>query len=178
MEDAMFSPARILVPVDFSDSSRAAVACARDLARTFGSQLHLLHVISDPATECWGEFAPSGDVAARKEEWRRDAMFELEEFANEHGVRENANAICLAVLCASDPVRPIVSYASKEGCDLIVMGTHRTWGLTLTRSTGDGVRRRAACPVMLVPAKQAARMSASDWAGQQRDPYDLKRATC
>jgi nucleotide-binding universal stress UspA family protein len=176
-EDVMFRPARILVPVDFSDSSRTAVAYARDLARTFGSQLHLLHVIPSPAAERRSGLVPSGDVTARLQEWRRDAMGELEEFAEEHG--EPENAMCLALACSSDPADPIVSYAIAESCDLIVMGTHRSPGLTLTGSgTGERVRRRAACPVMLVPLRHAAGPVLSRPVAPQRDARELEHAAC
>ena len=39
---------RILVPTDFSDLSDAALDHARELARTFGGSLHILHVVEAP----------------------------------------------------------------------------------------------------------------------------------
>jgi nucleotide-binding universal stress UspA family protein len=39
---------RILVPVDFSDCSRAAVECASLLAERFGASIHVLHVWETP----------------------------------------------------------------------------------------------------------------------------------
>ena len=44
---------RILVPIDFSDASTAALRIARALAEAFGSTLHLLHVVQDPYVQPW-----------------------------------------------------------------------------------------------------------------------------
>ena len=41
----MFSLARLLLPVDFSDRSAGAARYARALARRFGSEITLLHVL-------------------------------------------------------------------------------------------------------------------------------------
>lgn len=49
--------ARILVPIDFSVPSAAAVEYARTFARTFGGALHLLHVLEDSLVD--GPFVSS-----------------------------------------------------------------------------------------------------------------------
>ena len=46
----MIAPARILVPTDFGETSVLALRYGRELARTFGSALHVLHAISDLVT--------------------------------------------------------------------------------------------------------------------------------
>ena len=38
-------PTKILVPIDFSPSSHAALESAADLAQHFGAAIHLVHVI-------------------------------------------------------------------------------------------------------------------------------------
>ena len=58
----MFCPTRILVPVDFSSSAMPAVACAHDMARAFGSRVHLLHVADDPASQGWASTMPNAEL--------------------------------------------------------------------------------------------------------------------
>ncbi len=52
------------------------------------------------------------------------------------------------------PAREIVSYASRHGIDMIVMGTHGRTGVSraLLGSVAEAVVRRASCPVLTVPA--------------------------
>jgi nucleotide-binding universal stress UspA family protein len=152
----MFCPTRILVPVDFSSSAMPAVACAQDMARAFGSRVHLLHVTEDPATQGWASSMPNADLDRCTEDWRQDALDHLALLSLDwsradglHGRRRTT----LAVRHAVDPVAAILAYAREEACDLIVMGTHRASALTtlLRGSTAERVRRQASCPVLLVP---------------------------
>lgn len=39
---------RILVPIDFSAPSDAALAAAKELATRFGASLHQVHILEDP----------------------------------------------------------------------------------------------------------------------------------
>src|SRR5215212_636912 len=77
----MFCPRRILVPVDFGSSAMPAVSCAHDLSRLFGSRVHLLHVLPEPAAQDWAALVASADLEEQTEEWRADAMSELAAFA-------------------------------------------------------------------------------------------------
>lgn len=167
----MFCPRRILVPVDFGSSAMPAAACAQDLARTFGSQVHLLHVSPEPAAQSWARLVSSADLEHQAEEWRADAMAELEAFAalttRPGGQEPGRPGPTLAVRVSDDAPAAILAYARDAGCDLIVMGTHRpsTLGLLLG-STGDWVRRHAACPVILVPPAVDAPAKASPAPGR------------
>jgi nucleotide-binding universal stress UspA family protein len=152
----MFCPSRILVPVDFSSSSMPAARYAHDVARIFGSRVHLLHVSPEPTAQGWSPLVPSGDLEVQAEEWRVDAMNELTAFAalapQTVGQQLGGLGPALAVRVSSDVPATIVAYAREVDCDLIVMGTHRPSVRALLRgSCGDWVRRHAACPVLLVP---------------------------
>ncbi len=162
----MFCPTRILVPVDFSSSATPAVACAQDMARAFGSRVHLLHVTEDPAAQGWASLMPNADLDSCAEDWRQDALDQLAmlslDWSRSDGL-QGKRRTTRAVRSAIDPAAAILAYAREEGCDLIVMGTHRPSALAalLGSSTAERVRRNASCPVLLVPP--AAEPSRQPW---------------
>ena len=169
----MFCPTRILVPVDFSGSAMPAVACAQDIARAFGSRVHLLHVTQKSVACGWASMMPNVEPDEPAAEWQQDALDQLALLSLDwsradglHGRRRTT----LAVRGAADPVAEILAYAHEEGCDLIVMGTHRPSAVaTLLRgSTAERVRRHATCPVVLVPPAAA----------QARPAWMLDEAAC
>jgi nucleotide-binding universal stress UspA family protein len=166
----MFCPTRILVPVDFSSSAMPAVACAHDLARAFGSRVHLLHVAADPASQGWASTMPNAELDQCTEDWRQDALDQLAlhslDWSRSDGLHGRRRTT-LAVRNAADPAAAILAYAQETSCDLIVMGTHRPSALAamLRGSTAERVRRHAGCPVLLVPpasAQTGAREVADD----------------
>jgi nucleotide-binding universal stress UspA family protein len=140
---------KILVPTDFSEESRKAQRYGCELADKFSAELHLLHVLPDPAivgTEGDGFYQLPGNFL---EELRADARKQLSELvapeweAGKQVVRE---------LREGPPFLNIVRYARENGIDLIVMGTHGRSALShaLMGSVAEKVVRKAGCPVLTV----------------------------
>jgi nucleotide-binding universal stress UspA family protein len=137
---------RILVPIDFSASSRAALRFARDWAGRFGSEICLLHVVEPVAPT--GVFAgeplpplvPSIDFTTQ-------ARAELETVLN----AEFPNATNVSLhLSEGVPSERIAAAAEELHADLIVIATHGRTGLShvLLGSTAERVVRHAPCPVL------------------------------
>jgi nucleotide-binding universal stress UspA family protein len=152
---------KILCPVDFSDTSRAALRVAEDLCRQLGGAITLLHVYQAPGyTFPEGMVVAGPDVLAslvtQVEEaldvWRRDA-----ESAGAHVEKT------LAVMGSTHS--EIERVAQDGGYDLIVIGTHGRTGLkhVLLGSTAEKVVRTAPCPVLTVRAPDGL-------AGQAENP--------
>jgi nucleotide-binding universal stress UspA family protein len=51
-------PTRILVPIDFSESSHAALITAADLAQHFHAELHLVHILPIFPRTTFPDFMP------------------------------------------------------------------------------------------------------------------------
>jgi universal stress protein A len=144
----MHSPSKILVPVDFSDSSREALEYAATLGARFGAEVDVLHVWRPPhgasrAPDLLSEFARS-DAGHKMMEWL--ASFELRSDFEPHGR--------LATGARGDVPDAIVNVAESGDYDLVVMATHGRHGLSLLlrSSVAEAVVRRAACPVVTVRA--------------------------
>ena len=139
----------ILVATDFGEASDAALSYGRDLARTYGATLHVLHVAenlvvryaNDEALALLPQLQTDVDEAARKR------MAEL--VTHEDRTMLRAKPV---VLEAFGPAEAIVEYAKTYNVDIIVMGTHGRGGFAhlLMGSVAERVVRTAPCPVLTV----------------------------
>jgi nucleotide-binding universal stress UspA family protein len=140
----------ILVAVDFSEGSKAALSQAAFIGKRLGAQLHVLHVWDAP------EFLPpdekAGDVAVApfRATLKAQADRDLERFVNDAVARgvEVAHAFMESGVASST----IVAVAKRQKYDLIVLGTHGRTGVAhaLLGSVAERVVRHAPCPVLTV----------------------------
>jgi nucleotide-binding universal stress UspA family protein len=133
---------RILVPLDFSDPARSALAYAAGLGQTFGAELVLLYVAEPPP------FAPDlSDSHGYEEKVTAHAREQLAAVTQEYldqGVKTRA------VVRFGRPAQEIVAAARDEQADLIIMATHGRSGLKhLVGSVTEKVIRLATCPVLV-----------------------------
>jgi nucleotide-binding universal stress UspA family protein len=139
----------VLVATDFGEASDAALTYGRDLARTFGARLHVLHVAENVvvrfANEMSMAFLP--ELQTQIEEEARKRIEAL--VSDEDKKTLNARA---AVVTSAGAAETIVQYASDHAIDLIVMGTHGRRGVDhlLMGSVAERVVRTAPCPVLTV----------------------------
>jgi nucleotide-binding universal stress UspA family protein len=136
----------ILVPTDGSEGSTRVVEHAVKLATVHGATVHALYVVNS------GTFAglPMESSWEGLDEMLREdaatATAEVERVAEESGVPVHSCVI------EGSPSREIVEYAEREGCDLVVMGTHGRGGLDrlLLGSVAEKVIRASNVPVLTV----------------------------
>jgi nucleotide-binding universal stress UspA family protein len=145
----------ILHPTDFSKQSEFAFQLACSLARDYGAELFVLHVVSPPVV-VYGE----GVLPVEPESYQVELREKLHRLhAGEPEVR------VLHRLVEGQPVDEILRLAKEIGCDLIVMGTHGRTGLgrVLMGSVAEKVVRTAPCPVVTVrePSPVAERARAT-----------------
>ena len=145
---------KILVPIDFSDSSREGLLYAISLARQFGASLILLHAIQvAPFIPAEGhsvhERMPTPGVIERAARLRARKFLKKVDFA---GVTYQME------IQSGAPAQEICRFAENAGVELIVTATHGQTALAhaLIGSVAEYVVRYAHCPVLVVPTTEAS----------------------
>ena len=119
----------ILVPMDFSAPSDAALECARAVAVQFAGSLHLLHVAEDPYRAFYSAEVFVPEIEGLRDEILTDTTRRLNERLRPSDVT-TLHATAEAII--GTPAMSIVEYAAGHDIDLIVMGTHGRGGLGLS----------------------------------------------
>jgi nucleotide-binding universal stress UspA family protein len=147
---AMARYRRLLCPVDFSDVSRRAAALAAAVARRYGAELDLLHVVTGSAAPPVGRH-PAAFSIPREPYWSDLRRLAAAAVGGEPRPRLDV------VEGAAGGM--IVDRAAVRGADLVVMGTHGRTGLSglVMGSVAEDVLRHAPCPVLVVPPRDDGR---------------------
>jgi universal stress protein A len=138
---------RILVPVDFSGSSRAALSHALELRTALGSRVSVLHVYE--ASGFVGVeslvLLPVDRPSQRWEQVRSDLLRELEHFLGLE--RPSVDEVRVE---AGVPTDVIPEVARSGEFDLVLMGTHGQGPISHVAlgNVAEGVLRKAHCRVM------------------------------
>ena len=144
----MLTAKHILVPIDFSETSDAALKYAVGLAQAVTAQLYLLHVPGKTGEDLEADF-PIGQFESTAR-GRLEAVTGPEHLARirpEYAVR------------IGTPADEIIRYATERDIDLIVMGTHGRSGVAhvVIGSVTEKVVRAAPCPVLVVRPRRDTR---------------------
>lgn len=110
---------RILFPVDFSARSAAAVPAVQAMAKRFGSEVTVLHVVDLPAAGIGPPEAAAWATLIGAERLREQGQIALSSFV----AREFQDAQVKTISAEGDPAIVIADYARENGPDLIMMPT-------------------------------------------------------
>ena len=130
------SDRKILVPVDFSDQSAAALEYASAFAKDYGAELLIVHVI-EPVIQDLEGIEPIEAVEGLQAALR-DVRPKDESIGYSHRMLDGP------------PADAILRLAEEESVEMIVMGTHGRTGFKrlIMGSVAEEVVRKAACPVL------------------------------
>lgn len=138
---------RILVPIDFSKTSKTAFPWAASVAAQFNASLILLHVVETfPANYLLGRELLNETITPLIKERESDLKWMAKSLSKSTGLKVSA------VVRAGKPFKEICNAARKLGADLITLTTRGHTGLKRVwlGSTAERVVRHASCPVLAV----------------------------
>lgn len=140
----------ILVPIDFSETSKKALVYAVRMAEQFGSKIILLSVVEPVVTPDYG-FHP---LMLETDKARNVVKARLEKVCRE--VLLPAKMIERVLVRYGSPYAEITNAARTLKADLIILTTHGYTGLkhVFMGSTAERVVRHAPCPVLTVREKE------------------------
>ena len=140
----------IVLPIDFSELSMAAVPWAKRMAAVTNGAVHCVYTVEPPQVYSALDMAPAVPLPTT-DELTASAKQQLDAFANEQlaGIDTETHVLI------GKPAEQIVEYAHEVDADLIVMTTHGYSGLehVVLGSTTESVLRKASCPVLSIRNK-------------------------
>lgn len=146
-----FNSSKILIPVDFSETSQLAIKHGAFVAQLTKGDVYLLHVINAQYI-AQNMFVPlvQFDAHNKIEEKAEEKLAQLgEEVKNEYNVKIEY------IVKSGNPSTEIVSVAKEIGASLIVMGTHGYSPLEelVIGSTAIKVLTKSPCPTMAMSSE-------------------------
>lgn len=136
-----FQKKKIVVPIDFSDESFAALDVAVELADD-SSQVMVVHVVDPVSAADWSVgWAPLDETGRLK----------IENLLRKR-LSENRFQRVQAEVRFGDPGQTVVNLAQECGAELIVMPSHGRRGVPrlMVGSVAERVTRLAHCPVLIL----------------------------
>ncbi len=140
---------RILIATDGSHASDKAIAQGLALAKSLG-----IPVVAVTSTEIWSALDMQGpDGRERIARFEAASAEQAQKTLAAVSTAANAAGVSCSVVHVADrsPAVAIVETAEREGCDLIVMGSHGRRGVDriLLGSEAQRVLTHARCPVLV-----------------------------
>lgn len=141
----MSDPKRILAAVDVGTDALPVLARAADLAKRYGSEVAVMHVVEVIPADLSSEYILP-QLQEVQDQLQAQAQTRLREDTQREGI---ANAVIVTVQGSTKG--ELLRYAREQQIDLIVVGSHSRRGLArLLGSTAMGVLHAAPCDVYVV----------------------------
>jgi len=145
---------RILIAIDDSPYSEKAAQYGFHLAHIMNSNVALLNVMDPPSSTY------SGDPLLGQQPLVMPEIINMQEEASKsilerYGSIWKSDKELITFSKVGNPRVEILATADEWKADLIILGTHGRTGFDhfISGSVAEGVARRSACPVLIVPNK-------------------------
>lgn len=140
-------PTKILLPIDFSPSSQAALTMAADLAKHFHAELYLVNVIPFFPTTTFPDFVPEETFLRETRAFAERHLAKCHAALAKLGVKSHSS-----VEVGNDVAGNIMEVVEREHIDMVVISTHGIsgWHPLVFGSIAEKVVKLVQCPLMLL----------------------------
>ncbi len=140
-------PTKILLPIDFSPSSQAALEMAADLAAHFHAELYLVNVIPMFPTTTLPDFVPEAEFIQQARAFAERNLAKCHAVLAARGVK-----LTSSVEVGNDIAGNIMEVIDREHIDMLVISTHGIsgWHPLVFGSIAEKVVKLVQCPLLLL----------------------------
>jgi nucleotide-binding universal stress UspA family protein len=160
---------KILYATDLSKNSSYAFLYATDMAKKHNAEIVILHVVESVPAYVNAYAGITVDTEQKQQgEIIEDIKKHLHEFCKKAEAQIGPPCVSLVskiLVPRGHPPEEILNAADKEGCDVIVLGTHGKGFLahTFLGSVSSAVLHRTRKPVFIIPLP--SEKTSTDWDG-------------
>ncbi|MBN1572146.1 MAG: universal stress protein [Deltaproteobacteria bacterium] len=139
---------KIIVPIDFSETSDLLMEYAVTFVEKFGAKLYIIHIVEDFSRYSYIA-VPHVSLDRVMEEILKVAEMELKDYCSK---KLEGKTDYELILSRGDAYKEILRFSEEKDADLILIGSHGQSGLerVLFGSTAERVIRNAKCPIMMI----------------------------
>jgi len=140
-------PTKILLPIDFSPSSQAALEMAADLAQHFHAELYLVNVIPFFPTTTLPDLIPETEFVQEARTFAEQNLAKCHAALAARGVKSSS---CVEV--GNDISGNIIEVVEREHIDMVIISTHGIsgWHPLVFGSIAEKVVKLVQCPLLLL----------------------------
>jgi nucleotide-binding universal stress UspA family protein len=140
-------PSKILLPIDFSPSSQAALEMAADLALHFSAELFLVNVIPMFPTTTIPDLVPEGKFLEESRTFAERHLAKCHKALAAMGVKSSSS-----IEEGNDIAGNIMEVVEREHVDMVVISTHGIsgWHPLVFGSIAEKVVKLVQCPLLLL----------------------------
>ena len=155
-------PTKILLPIDFSPSSQAALDMAADLAKHFHAELYLVNMIPMFPNTKLADLVPEAEFIREARSFAEGHLAKCHAVLSARGVKSTSS-----VEVENDIAGKIMEVVEHEHIDMVVISTHGIsgWHPLVFGSIAEKVVKLVQCPLLLLrsakPGSQPAR--STEW---------------
>jgi nucleotide-binding universal stress UspA family protein len=140
-------PTKILLPIDFSPSSQAALEMAADLAQHFHAELFLLSVIPMFPTTSLPDTIPEAEFIKQARAYSERHLAKCQAVLGARGIKATPS-----VEVGNDVAGNVMEVIEREHIDMVVISTHGIsgWHPLVFGSIAEKVVKLVECPLLLL----------------------------